>query len=272
MTNEQKQNFLNLLDNSKNENEVQNYLEENSYLLPIRFILNHGIHLGSYISKLPIGTGFVTDFAYITKSSVEWNIVLVEIEDPKKKIFTKSGMRTSEFIQACDQVLDWKSYIEDKGKSHVLEALDKLLTPENMRINPISFKYLLIYGRTDELKGNDKLLKKFKQYKKEDFDIITYDSLISQCETGAYQSPRIIISIKDINKITIKHLPDTEINTHLFTYINHNDLCLTEEQIDYFKKQGYCIDDWLQGKPLEINEKYPKEYLNKFFKFNKNNL
>ena len=269
ITSEQKQNFLNILNNSKNENEIQRYLEKNPYLLPVTFVLNHGIHFGSYISKLSIGTGFITDFAYITKSSIEWRIVLIEIEDSKKKFFNKNGTPTSDFIQARDQVLEWKSYMESKGKGYVLEALDKLLVPEQMKINPISFKYLLIYGRTEELKGNDKLLAKIRQYKDDNFDIITYDSLISQCETGAYQSPRMIISIQDINKIKIKQLPNQKINTHIFSYLNHHDLCLSEEQINYFKEQGYCIDDWMQGKPLVINDKYPEEYKYNLLKFNK---
>lgn len=251
------------------------YLEENSYLLPVRFVLNHGIHLNFYISKLPIGTGFITDFAYITKSSIEWRIVLVEIEDSKKKFFNKNGIPTSDFIQARDQVLGWKSYIEDKGKNYVLEALNKLLVPEHMSINPVNFKYLLIYGRTEELIGNDKQLSKIQQYKNENFDIITYDSLISQCETGAYQSPRMIISIKDINKIIIKQLPNTEFNTPIFSYINHYDLHLTENQINYFKQQGYCIDDWMQGKQLVVNDKYPKNNrysLLKINQLNENNI
>ncbi len=271
ITNEQKQNFLDILNKSKNENEIQRYLEKNPYLLPSTFVLNHGIHFNSYISKLPIGTGFITDFAYITKSSIEWRIVLVEIEDSKKKFFNKNGTLTSNFIQAHDQVLDWKSYIESKGKRYVIEALDKLLVPQRMKTNPISFKYLLIYGRTEEIQGNERQIAKILQYKNENFEIITYDSLISQCETGAYQSPRIILSVKDINKITIKQLPNMEINTHIFTYLSHHDLCLTKEQIDYFKAQGYCIEDWMQGKPLVINDKYPKEYRSNLLKINNHN-
>lgn len=88
-------------------------------------------------------------------------------------------------------------------------------------------------------------------------------------QNGAYQSPRMIISVKDIDKITIKRLPDAEIHTHIFTYLNHHDLCLNEKQIDYFKKQGYSMDDWLQGKPLVVNDKYPDEYRYKLLKLNK---
>lgn len=183
ITDKQTQDFLYKLDNAKDENEIQEYLEINPYLLPATFVLNHGIHFGSYISKLPIGTGYQTDFAYITKSSIEWRIVLMEIEDPKKKFFNKNGTPTSNFTQARDQVLEWKSYIENKGSSYVRESLEKLIVPSHMKINPVKFKYLLVYGRTDELKGNERLLEKIQQYNSEDFRIITYDSLISQCKT-----------------------------------------------------------------------------------------
>ena len=37
------------------------------------------------ISKFKLGNEFVTDFAYLTKSSDYWEFVLVELEDAKRR-------------------------------------------------------------------------------------------------------------------------------------------------------------------------------------------
>lgn len=56
--------------------------------IPMPFLLNHHLHMNCVISKFKLGNEFVTDFAYLTKSSDYWEFVLVELEDAKMKIFT----------------------------------------------------------------------------------------------------------------------------------------------------------------------------------------
>src|SRR5438874_9676978 len=82
--------FRRLLANpSTGESEVQSFLEGHSELIPTPFLSNHGLHFGAVISKLPLDTSLISDFAYLTKSSRRWDLVLVELEDPGKPIFTK---------------------------------------------------------------------------------------------------------------------------------------------------------------------------------------
>lgn len=62
------------------------------------------------ISKFKLSNEFVTDFAYLTKSSDYWEFVLVEVEDAKKKIFTNDKENIyfhSEFIHAYDQIISY---------------------------------------------------------------------------------------------------------------------------------------------------------------------
>ena len=71
------------------------------------FLLNHYLHMNCVISKFKLGNEFVTDFAYLTKSSDYWEFVLVELEDAKKKIFTNDKENIyfhSEFNHAYDQI------------------------------------------------------------------------------------------------------------------------------------------------------------------------
>lgn len=74
-----------LEDDSLNENDIQRFLEENSELISTPFLLNHHLHFNVLISKFKISDGLISDFAYLTKSSDFWDLVLVEIEDPKKE-------------------------------------------------------------------------------------------------------------------------------------------------------------------------------------------
>lgn len=62
------------------ENALQDYLEKNPRYIPLQFMLNHGLHLFSIVSKFIISDGLITDFMYITKSSISWNIVFIELE------------------------------------------------------------------------------------------------------------------------------------------------------------------------------------------------
>ena len=50
-----------------NENDVQEYLEKNTELIPKKFMENHGISENIIISKLPIGLKYITDFAFVSK-------------------------------------------------------------------------------------------------------------------------------------------------------------------------------------------------------------
>lgn len=51
------------------ENQIQEFLEENTIFIPMLFLLNHHLHMNCVISKFKLGNEFVTDFAYLTKNS-----------------------------------------------------------------------------------------------------------------------------------------------------------------------------------------------------------
>lgn len=96
--------------NGNTENQIQEFLEENTIFIPMPFLLNHYLHMNCVISKFKLGNEFVTDFAYLTKSSDYWEFVLVELEDAKKKIFTNDKENIyfhSEFNHAYDQITSW---------------------------------------------------------------------------------------------------------------------------------------------------------------------
>ena len=259
LTTVEKENFINLLNNPENtENHIQDYLENHSILIPLPFLLNHHLHMNSIISKFKIGNEYITDLAYLTKSSDFWYFVLIELEDPKKRIFTKDNENIyfhSDFNHAYDQVTSWKAYIS-QHTNEILNQIDKLRVPLNE--NNVIFKYVLIYGRSEEKSTSTKRTAMFAQKSTEDIRVMTYDSLISNCETLPYNSEKIILSPWRSQGFKIKTLPN-EISTSIFGYLTPDYLSISSPNIEKLKEQDYQIDSWMNGKLLNINKKYDEE-------------
>jgi hypothetical protein len=88
------------------------------------WLQNHGVHFDFVFPQYPIGNRFKPDFLYLTKSSLEWWCVLVEIESPHAKLFQdrgKSPKKHSDLTAALDRIADWRS-IEDGVKSCVFQV------------------------------------------------------------------------------------------------------------------------------------------------------
>lgn len=175
---------------SNTENQIQEFLEENTIFIPMPFLLNHHLHMNCVISKFKLGNEFVTDFVYLTKSSDYWEFVLVELEDAKKKIFTNDKENIyfhSEFNHAYDQIISWKAYV-NKNREAILHQIDKLRVPLNE--NSVRFKYVLVIGRNSEKNNSEKRRAMFAEKSDNDIRVMTYDSLISQCESVPYNGER----------------------------------------------------------------------------------
>lgn len=247
-----------LNDTSKNENHVQQFLEKHTPLIPTPHLLNHGLHLNLFISKLPIGQKYKTDIVYLTKSSDSWWIVLMELENPHKKIFknsNKHGVFSADFIAACQQIANWRNYIDDH-KENFLKTVDRLKYP--LHFNKVYFKYVLIMGRNIE-KDNSEIRRTALAQQEElwgNLRIITYDTILSYYKHNRRMQGSIVLSPYQEDKFKIKQLPNTAILTDAFSYLTPDDLYLSQSDIDIFRSNGYDIDQWLKGQNLSINGKY----------------
>ena len=203
-----------------------------------------------------LGNEFVTDFAYLTKSSDYWEFVLVELEDAKKKIFTNDKENIyfhSEFNHAYDQITSWKAYV-NKNREAILHQIDKLRVPLNE--NSVRFKYVLVIGRNAEKDNSEKRRAMFAEKSDNDIRVMTYDSLVSQCKSVPYNGEKIILSTWKEQGFKIKKLPKQEISTSLFAYLKPEYLQISERDIEILKEQDYQIDIWLSGRALSYNDKY----------------
>jgi hypothetical protein len=91
---------------SKHEAELQSFLEANPFLIPNIHSTEHCPESGIIVRKPQLGD-FVPDFAFSCVNSQGRTYVLLEIEDPCKKIFTEDDQFDKEFRHAAQQVEDW---------------------------------------------------------------------------------------------------------------------------------------------------------------------
>lgn len=161
---------------------IQTFLEQNPALVPGAFGVsgpaNHGPFIGALISqpRLPGLTRPVPDFMWIPKQSDRIFIVLIEIEDPRKKWFTRKGSPTAHLSQAISQIAEWKAWFAEPG--NVVQFQNLYWLPQNWwRKVPASVQYVLIYGRAAEFEGRDDLLKRRSGLEPADTTIMTFDRL-----------------------------------------------------------------------------------------------
>ena len=244
-----------LNDNDKKENCIQDYLEKNSQLIPLPILENHNLHMNVIISKFRLGNEAITDFAYLTKSTITWKVVLIEIENPHKHFFKNNNKKiefTAVFNNAIDQIREWKVYL-NKNKEIVLGELEKLRVP--LETNPVTFSYVLIYGRKKELETSEKRRNMLSQkIKDEGIEILNFDSLISRYSSFiGTDNEKLILSQNKEKGFSIKHLPKGKINTELFSYIYPDYLYVKKEYKNRLMSEGYEISEWERGNLLTLN-------------------
>jgi hypothetical protein len=243
-----------ILENCKDENDVQRYLEENSNLLPVNnWLLGHQVHCSLLISKFKFGNEYISDFVYLTKCSDEWYVVFVEIENPKKKIFTNDNHFTSEFNHAYEQVQDWERYLNDSNnKINILNSLKHIRHSMIMRDNNVSFKYLLIYGRKDDRDKTKERMDKFLQKKTSNIKVCTFDSIKSvTIEFSHY----MVLSPKGDDKFEVKSVPNDFDNNDqgFFGRYTSENISINKKCLLQLIDLGYDMMSWLEGKPLKLN-------------------
>ena len=160
----------------KNENDVQRFMEANTQLIPRIFLSNHGIHLGTVFLKVLIGNGaYKSDFMLITKSTADWTCVHIEIENPASKPFTKSGELSSAFSHAISQVNSWRSLLTRPEQQIAFKERIKKSLLCHMSDNPIGHKFVLVFGRREDL-TQDKM-ELWRSLSNDSFHVMTFDSL-----------------------------------------------------------------------------------------------
>lgn len=149
-----------LLGDNPREQQIQAFLEQHPALVPGAFgaaglSSGHAPFPGALISQ-PTLYGYQSrrpDFMWISKNSSFLNPVLIEIESPQKKLFTRAGIPTAEFTQARNQLAEWKAWLS------IPENQQTFLRAYGLSFPSLKFEphYVLVYGRRAEFEHDERL-------------------------------------------------------------------------------------------------------------------
>lgn len=152
--------FVQRLRTAKREEDVQVFLTEHPELLYPEFIKCY--------SKFALGEDYETDYVLLVQGYQGPEYVFVEIEHPKKNIFTKAGQFAGPFTQAKNQLLDWEHWIT-KNHDYIARKLPELYKP----------RFHLVMGRDSMLTPDHKEKLKTEFYST-DRRFSTYDDIESR--------------------------------------------------------------------------------------------
>lgn len=237
----------------KTENHIQEFLEIHSELIPDNFLLNHGLHFSMAISKLAFGD-YVCDLCTISKSTVEWNINLIELEKPVK-IYNKLNPDVSPntaFNKGLNQIQNWRTAI-GRNRSILENVIRPFLKPEPMADNKINVRYTLVIGRQKELDACKRDEEDFYNRSTDDFKIMTFDSLLNHVKY--HESPKNILSYSS-RKIKVKRMNRKNLGSML-AYFHNEELSIDDEVKKILKEGGCDIVSWEKGELLLVNDKLP---------------
>ncbi len=173
--------FVELLEESSDKEDVfQSFFEENPICMPGAFELlgvsGHNPHNSTLICQPKIGnltSSRMPDFMWLSQDSTDFCPVLIEIESPDKKLFTKGKQQTAEFSQALGQIQEWKALFNKP--TTVMDFYEYYDIPDYLRKKNFKPQYCLIYGRRNEFVDDEFLSRKKAQIAEDDVDLMSYD-------------------------------------------------------------------------------------------------
>ncbi len=172
--------FRSLLEKAEGEQVYQAFLERHTQLIPREFIQNHGVHFSLVLRKLAMARDYTTDFFYLSKSSMDWHAVLVELEKPHSHYFSDPSKEFHrDFVTALQQISRWRAWFSESENhaSFVNGTLGLVRLPIGMQRHPCHIKYVLVLGRRREFENNPIRRQLIHAQERDDFKILSYDSL-----------------------------------------------------------------------------------------------
>lgn len=158
--------FEALLESAAREEEAHQFLKANPAVLGLTSVIDP-------ISKLPLGSDFVTDFVL---DEIPYGFVLVEIEKATTRLFKKTSPpeRTQELNHAIEQVEHWRAWV---GRNHAYIAA-KL-----RGISPTPLCWI-IAGRSREMNDEQRVrLAQINEQQRGVYAVMTYDDLLARLKT-----------------------------------------------------------------------------------------
>lgn len=255
-----------LLDREPEEERVQEFLELHPALIPggtgdIGPGGNHGSDL-QVVFRQPrlkgAGRDFAPDFMWVTRSSSLITPILIEIEKPSKRWFTAEGRPTRHFVDAHDQLRDWRTWFATGSNAQTFQDQYAFLG-DSWRDRTLAPQYVLIYGRKSEFEvggGHSDpaaLNRKRAQLRGPDETLMTFDALIPRFE----QSSSITATMKATGPEAFAFSPLYRTGPHLLGELQHLagvDDALSRSVMMTEERHRYLADRWQHWTNMSARE------------------
>lgn len=225
-----------------------------SEYLHLPFVQHHGIWFNWILTKYELPSGNITDFAYLSTTSSSNTIVLIEIEDPTKKMWVGTPIKPEKsdpFVKAIEQVQRWRIDLKDPANfTQLISDFKAMMGNSAMASNTWDVKYALVYGRSNENNTTSRK-KMYADLQQDGIQLLTYDNLISAHKTNGTIRRNIIKTTRPGPTFSYAYLnedPHAE-----FAYLNSGKLFIPKDVKEILIAKGFDINSWEQGNLLSVN-------------------
>jgi len=108
------------LASAQSEEDIHHFLASNRGLLAEALGYPRRKPLALVLSKFPLGSSHIPDFAVFFWDSSIFRVALIELEPVNDPVVTKAGVSSARLSSAVKQVADWKRWLEHGGSELVL--------------------------------------------------------------------------------------------------------------------------------------------------------
>jgi hypothetical protein len=127
----------------------------------------------------------VPDFIWLASDSAEFTPVLVEIESPRKRWFTRNEEPTHDLTQAVNQLAQWRAWLNKPENAAVF--YESFEIPDYLRrYRSFRPEFVLIYGRRREFEERPQLAGLREQFERHGQVVMTFDRLRPAMDCSQY--------------------------------------------------------------------------------------
>lgn len=177
--NQEADSFLNVLNQSQKENDIQQYIKNNQkWFIPASIFkeYNFGHHEAYLIPEQPLGEKYRVDYMLLGRNSIGYQIVLVEFENANIDYKIKTAnIETDSVRKGLAQLNDWEQWLDD-NRDYFLNSCGLAKICGN--IPTWGIFYCLVVGRRNRMDDEANRMRGKYQYKMSNYRIMTYDRLV----------------------------------------------------------------------------------------------
>ncbi|MGA2966865.1 MAG: Shedu anti-phage system protein SduA domain-containing protein [Terriglobales bacterium] len=234
----------------RNERNIHHFLDMHPSLVPGA---GRNAFFVAMISEPPLaGIGQKKpDFLWLAGDSLNFTPVFIEIESPRKQWFTQAGQPHHNLTQAMNQLGEWRAWLN--RAENQLVFFDQFHIPDRMRRHQhFRPKFILIYGRRQELDGRPELNRLRAQFEREDQTVMTFDRLEPSHEQNLYisatktQTGYRALAVPAIFKLSPMIAKDLPLVQDIADAIRRNNWMSRERQEFLIERVTYW-EEWERG-------------------------